>query len=279
MCFQSVSLRRDQNGSEQETLWAGSLDISQEMPQGPGYRARLFSLGCFPHRPRWGQATPGTSLPGPHRRADLPAAQLGCSWSWGLPTLNLPPGEVWQGPHGVSAPAALSLPQAVPGHRVRQWRGPHVPHAETEEASRGARQVGAVLVGGQARAGQRGPPWRPGVSWKGGGVWGDMAKRAPLSPAVRLRGPTICGSPQLQSLRNGPSGLSLQSRMARRPEKWVLPGRVCARWRCARFCLSLLPELGWGCHASRLQTPLSGIMPLAVLITWLQSRALALGKE
>lgn len=117
------------------------------------------------------------------------------------------------------------------------------------------------------------------MSWKGGGVWGDVAKRAPLSPAVRLRGPTICGSPELQSLRNGPSGLGPQSRVAHLPEKWVLPGRVCAQRRYGRFCLSLLPEPGWGCHASQLQAPPSGIVPLVVLITRLQSRAAALGEE
>lgn len=49
----------------------------------------------------------------------------------------------------------LSPPQVVPGHRVCQRRGPHVPHAETEEASGGARQVGAGQAGGGPSSGGR----------------------------------------------------------------------------------------------------------------------------
>lgn len=35
----------------------------------------------------------------------------------------------------------FSLTQVVSGHRICQWGGSHVPHAEAEEASRGTCQV------------------------------------------------------------------------------------------------------------------------------------------
>ena len=42
---------------------------------------------------------------------------------------------------------SLCILQVVPGHRVCQRGRPHGPHAEAEEAARGARQVGAAGAG------------------------------------------------------------------------------------------------------------------------------------
>lgn len=84
----------------------------------------------------------------------------------------------------ISASVALSPAQAVPGHRVRQRRGPHVPHAETEEASGGACQVGAGQAGRGPSSGGR----QPSV----GGTRTPLRRHLgessePQSPALLLR--------------------------------------------------------------------------------------------
>lgn len=88
-------------------------------------------------------------------------------------------------------PVALSPPQVVPGHRVRQRGRPHVPHAETEEASGGARQVGAGRGGGAALGGRSGGR---GHARRSGGTRSSESR----SPAPRSR-PGLRGQGRLSA--------------------------------------------------------------------------------
>lgn len=93
------------------------------------------------------------------RRLKIKVTGLGCSLVAGHPQFRTPVAVSLGGCHSRAAlscsargeaigaaeghePGPLSPAQVVPGHRVRQRWGPHVPHAETEEAPGGTRQVG-----------------------------------------------------------------------------------------------------------------------------------------